>query len=76
MVTSNGPPAVNQGPRAVSSVTMSLRVVSPTEMRWTVMISAKPFMEGNDTLDPDGSLVETSWTDQFPGERQRAVYRR
>lgn len=74
VVEPNGPPAVNQGPSSVNNVTMSLRRISPVEMRWTVMLAAKPFMEGVDTLGPDGRLVETSWTDQFPDERQRAVY--
>lgn len=74
VVAPNGPPAVNQGPRSVSNVTMSLRRMSPVAMRWTVMIAARPYMEGTDTLQPDGRLVETSWTDQFPDERQRAVY--
>ena len=76
VVAPDGPPAVNQGPRAVGNVTMSLRTASPVEMRWTVMIAGRPFMEGVDTLGPDGRLVETSWTDQFPDERQRAAYAR
>ena len=76
VVDLNGSPAVNQGARAVSSVTMSLRQASSVELRWTVMIAAKPFMEGVDTRGSDGRLVETSWTSQFPDERQRAVYER
>ena len=45
-------------------------------MRWTVMVAGKPYMEGLDTLEPNGSLTETTWTDQFPEERQRAVYQK
>ncbi len=76
VVAPNGPPAVNQGPRAAGDATMSLRQVSPVEMRWTIMIADRPFMEGVDTLESDGHLVETSWTDQFPDEKQRAAYTR
>jgi hypothetical protein len=76
VVTPNGPPATNQGPRAVATVQLTLRTVSPTEWRWTETIAGKPYMEGRDTITSDGSLTETTWPDQFPTDKQRAVYRR
>jgi hypothetical protein len=43
-------------------------------MPWTETIDGKPFMEGIDMLENDGSLVETTWADQFPAEIQKATY--
>lgn len=74
VVVPDGSPSVNQGARAVASVKLAVRTVSPTEMRWTETIDGKPFMEGIDMLANDGSLVETTWADQFPAEIQKAVY--
>jgi hypothetical protein len=74
VVVPDGPPAVNVGPRAVASVKLAVRTASPTELRWTETIDGKPYMEGIDMLAKDGSLVETTWADQFPSEIQKAVY--
>lgn len=71
-----GPPAVNQGPRAVSAARLVLRSLSPTEMRWTVELQGRPYQHAIDTLSAGGDLIETSWSEMSPGERQRAVYRR
>jgi hypothetical protein len=76
VVEPNGPAAANQGPRSVSNATMSLDRISPVEMHWTVRLAGKPFMQRVDTLESNGHLVETSWPDQIPDERQRAVYAR
>jgi hypothetical protein len=74
-VAPNGPPAINQGPRAVPTVKLAVQTVSPTEMRWTETIADKPFTYGIDILAADGSLIETTWTVQFPADKQKAVYR-
>jgi hypothetical protein len=76
ILTPNGPAATNQGPRAVASVQLTLRTTSATGLRWTETLAGKPYMEGMDTLAPDGSLTETTWPDQFPAEKQQAVYHR
>ncbi|WP_158554856.1 hypothetical protein [Methylovirgula sp. 4M-Z18] len=54
---------------------LAVQTVSPTEMGWTETVDDKPFMYGIDILAGDGSLIETSWTAQFPAEQQKAVYR-
>jgi hypothetical protein len=76
VVIPNGPPAANQGPRAVPDAGLILREPSPTELRWTETLGGKPFQEGIDKLEDDGSLLETSWYDHFPADRQRATYLR
>ena len=76
IVTPDGPAAVNQGPRATSDARLTLRRVSARELRWTVTLAGRPFQDGIDTLSEAGDLIETSWMDKLPGEKQRAVYRR
>ncbi len=76
VVLPNGPPAANQGPRAVAGVQLRVRMVSATEMRWTETIAHHAYLEGTDRLAPDGTLTETTWPDQFPAEKEQAVYTR
>ena len=76
VVTPNGPAAANQGPRATAGAKLLLRRISATEMRWTVMLGENPFQEGIDVLSATGELIETTWTEKFPRERQQAVYHR
>lgn len=76
VLTPDGPAAANQGPRATPDATLKLRRISPNEMQWTALLAGKPFQEGIDVLTKDGDLLETTWTEKFPDEKQRAVYRR
>ncbi len=65
------------GPRAVPGVTVELRASSPSEMRWTEFVDAKPYTEGVDVLSAEGSrMTETSWPVARPADRQEAVYER
>jgi hypothetical protein len=75
VATLDGKPASFTGPRAAPSVTISLRAVSPTEMRWTDFVNGKPYDHGIDTLSADANKIkETSWPVARPGDRQEAVY--
>ena len=66
----------NQGPRATDDATLQLHEDTPREMRWTILIKGKPFEQGIDDLKADGELQETTWQENLPRERQRAVYHR
>lgn len=74
-VLPGGPPAPYEGVRAVPGITVTLVVLSPTRLRWTESIGAKPYTVATDVLSPDGRrLTETSWPVARPSERQVAVY--
>ncbi len=74
---SDGPPAPNEGTRAVPSVALALHTTSDGGLRWTVTVGGKAFEEGADVLAADGRhMTETTFMAKTPAERQRAVYER
>lgn len=73
--TPDGAPVPMTGPRATPGETVATTIVSPTELNYTEFMSGKPFVQGTDTLSPDGKVMtEVNWLVSQPTEKTTAVY--
>jgi len=63
------------GPNVPKNLTLSLKLVSPTKLTYTVRDGGKPLAYGSDTLSADGkTLTDVSWSPGKESEKQTGIY--
>ena len=73
----DGSPIAYTGAHAISSLTITVRAVSPTQLLWTNTLHGSAYLQGTDVLSSDRQvLTGTSWHVAHPNEKDEAVYRR
>ena len=75
LVTLDGKPVVESGPRAMQGETVTFQQVSPTELHYAVQMKGKPFVEGTETVSEDGKLMkDVNWLVTKPTEKTTEVF--
>ena len=71
----DGTPTKESGPRVTPIESMTFKRVTPTELKYTVLMSGKPFAEGVQDVSADGKVLkEESWLVSQPTEKMTQVF--
>ncbi len=75
LVTFDGKPVKEEGPRAIPDETTTYKQVSSTEIKYTVFEKGKSYVEGVETVSADGKVLkDVSWLVTKPAEKTTAIY--
>jgi hypothetical protein len=75
VVALDGTPATENSPRATPGETFSYKKASPTELKYTVLMQGKPFVEGMQTVSADGKVLkDVSWLVSQPTEKTTEIF--
>lgn len=71
----DGVPAPQVGPRVPAGETWSVHKVSPTELKYTISMQGKPFVDGIETVSADGKVLkDVSWLVSQPTEKTTEIF--